>query len=77
MFCTNCGKEIEDGAAFCVHCGTRTDEKGGKGKGRTNKAVIAAVAVLLVAVALFFVIKGLSAQAHPVCRKMILLSAVR
>lgn len=59
MFCTNCGKEIEDGAAFCVHCGTRTDEKGGKGKGKTNKAVIAAVAVLLVAVALFFVIKGL------------------
>ena len=26
MFCTNCGKEIMDGAKFCVHCGTPVDE---------------------------------------------------
>ena len=23
MFCVNCGKRIEDGAAFCPYCGTR------------------------------------------------------
>ena len=23
MFCTNCGKEIQEGSAFCPHCGTR------------------------------------------------------
>lgn len=22
MFCTNCGREIKDGAQFCVHCGS-------------------------------------------------------
>ena len=23
MFCTNCGKEIDDGSVFCTNCGTR------------------------------------------------------
>ena len=23
MFCTNCGKQIDDGAMFCPECGTR------------------------------------------------------
>ena len=23
-YCTNCGKEIEEGAAFCTHCGAKT-----------------------------------------------------
>ena len=22
MFCTNCGKQVPDGAAFCTNCGT-------------------------------------------------------
>ncbi len=26
MFCTNCGKEIEDGSVFCTHCGTKQAE---------------------------------------------------
>ncbi|MDE7452920.1 MAG: zinc ribbon domain-containing protein [Clostridia bacterium] len=25
MFCKNCGKEIADQAAYCVHCGAVTD----------------------------------------------------
>ena len=25
MFCTNCGKQIPDGSAFCAHCGTKID----------------------------------------------------
>ncbi|MBR5968781.1 MAG: zinc ribbon domain-containing protein [Lachnospiraceae bacterium] len=60
MFCTNCGKEIEDQATFCVYCGTKmNDVAGGKGKGKMNKAVIAAVAAVIVVVAVFFVVKGL------------------
>lgn len=26
MFCTNCGKEIKEGSAFCVYCGARIGE---------------------------------------------------
>ncbi|MDE6551107.1 MAG: zinc ribbon domain-containing protein [Clostridia bacterium] len=25
MFCWNCGKEIDDKAYFCIHCGVKTD----------------------------------------------------
>ena len=25
MFCNNCGKEIEDGSEFCIHCGHRVE----------------------------------------------------
>ena len=28
MFCKNCGKEIDDNAAVCIHCGAATEEKG-------------------------------------------------
>ena len=27
MFCKNCGKEIDDNAAICIHCGCATDTK--------------------------------------------------
>ncbi|MDR1594939.1 MAG: zinc-ribbon domain-containing protein [Prevotellaceae bacterium] len=27
MFCTNCGKQIEDGSKFCSHCGTTLTEQ--------------------------------------------------
>lgn len=27
MFCSNCGKQIEDGAAFCSGCGTRLNSQ--------------------------------------------------
>lgn len=26
MFCSNCGKEIEEGAVFCKHCGAKIDD---------------------------------------------------
>lgn len=26
MFCTNCGKELEDGDVFCTNCGTRVED---------------------------------------------------
>ena len=28
MFCSNCGKEIENGTKFCPHCGTQTTQGG-------------------------------------------------
>lgn len=27
MYCWNCGKEIDDKAVFCVHCGVATEQK--------------------------------------------------
>lgn len=27
MFCKNCGQEIEDNAAICVHCGAQQESK--------------------------------------------------
>ena len=29
MFCTNCGKELETGEVFCVHCGARQEPAAG------------------------------------------------
>ena len=28
MFCKNCGKEINDDALFCPHCGAKTETAG-------------------------------------------------
>lgn len=30
MFCTKCGKELKDGAAFCIHCGAPVKNHGRK-----------------------------------------------
>lgn len=30
MFCTKCGKELRDGAVFCVHCGAPVKNNGGE-----------------------------------------------
>lgn len=39
MFCKNCGKEIEDGAAFCNNCGTAVgNESSAKTSGKLNLA---------------------------------------
>ena len=27
LFCSNCGEPIQEGAAFCIKCGTRIDEE--------------------------------------------------
>lgn len=27
MYCRNCGKEIDDNAAVCIHCGVSVDNK--------------------------------------------------
>ena len=32
MFCTSCGKEIKDEAAFCAHCGVPVSGKSGEQK---------------------------------------------
>lgn len=33
MYCKKCGKEIQDGAAFCKFCGGRIKEEGSAGTG--------------------------------------------
>ncbi|GKX67973.1 zinc ribbon domain-containing protein [Inconstantimicrobium mannanitabidum] len=32
MYCKNCGQEIDDNAAVCIHCGAATDNRGGLNK---------------------------------------------
>ena len=32
MYCQHCGKEIEDGAVFCVHCGLPLKKQSGTGR---------------------------------------------
>ena len=32
MYCWNCGKEIDDKAVVCVHCGVATEQKKKKEK---------------------------------------------
>lgn len=63
MYCKKCGKQIEDGAAFCPKCGTPTqanasalkEEKGRKTTGRKQIAIgaAAAVAVIVLMVVIF------------------------
>ena len=58
MFCSNCGKKLEDGMKHCPHCGAEikevsTSETGGipgKKKGKNRAALLAAAAVVLAAV---------------------------
>lgn len=33
MFCSNCGKEIDDKAVVCIHCGCETKNKNKQQKG--------------------------------------------
>ena len=57
MFCRNCGKEIREGAAFCVQCGAVVRHepvevpKGRGGKKRWIIPVVSGVIILLIAVA--------------------------
>ena len=44
MFCENCGKEIEAGAAFCTECGTVVKEEGIKVENE-NKLIIILIAI--------------------------------
>ena len=49
MYCTNCGKEIDDKAVICVHCGVPTDNYSTlanvKTEQKTNGLAIAGFAV--------------------------------
>ncbi len=33
MYCKNCGKEIDNNAAVCIHCGVATDNRPAQGAG--------------------------------------------
>ena len=41
MFCKNCGKEINDNAAICIHCGVAVaKEKSDEGESKTGIGVL-------------------------------------
>ena len=43
MFCSNCGKEIDEKAVVCVHCGCATNNYTSKGKKEKYIAVLLAI----------------------------------
>lgn len=43
MFCSNCGKEIDDKAVICIHCGCTTSNV----KDKKNKSMLTAVLLWL------------------------------
>ncbi|MBR0092388.1 MAG: zinc ribbon domain-containing protein [Lachnospiraceae bacterium] len=65
MFCTNCGKEVGEGAVFCTNCGAEiqaafgeivpANRKMGDGKKRMRTPVIAAALAVIVALIVFLV----------------------
>lgn len=49
MFCSKCGKEIQEGNVFCGNCGTLVETKGkGKTKAKIPVAVIVVTTILIV-----------------------------
>lgn len=47
MYCRNCGKEIEDKAVICVHCGCEVKPITTKKRENTNNATGCAVIALI------------------------------
>lgn len=69
MFCKNCGKEIENGAKFCPHCGTSQglsqhvvepvpvkDVKNGKKDNTRNGLKTAKLVIGIISIVLFIII---------------------
>lgn len=54
MYCGNCGKEIENDAAFCPVCGSPIAENGGKktiDHKKTSKLIISVIMIAVIAIA--------------------------
>ena len=47
MFCTHCGKEVNDDAVVCVHCGCAVKSNGAVGKSGKSKMVAGLLGILL------------------------------
>lgn len=59
MFCKNCGKEIDDKAVICVHCGVATDEGSlNPGDKPSIGLNILAFLIPLVGIIMYFVMKA-------------------
>ena len=54
MFCTNCGKEIEDNSVFCPSCGRRIERTAGKNHRAQNALVCLLVIFPFLGVLAFF-----------------------
>ena len=46
MFCSNCGREIENGAKTCIHCGYKTGEPPAKEESSEEKSNLILVKIL-------------------------------
>lgn len=57
MFCKNCGKEIDDRADVCIHCGVSTGKNQSKVDDPSHLAGIAACCFPVVGLILYFLWK--------------------
>lgn len=47
MYCSNCGKEIDDNAVVCVHCGVATNNKASVDPNAKSKIAAGLLGILL------------------------------
>lgn len=59
MFCSNCGKNIDDKAAVCIHCGAPTANFGGKAPVDPNESPNSGFVVLAILVPVFGIVMGI------------------
>lgn len=59
MFCKNCGKEIDDKAVVCVHCGVAVNDEGLNPEDKPSIGLnILSFFIPLVGLILYFTMKG-------------------
>ena len=75
MFCKNCGQQIDDNAAVCIHCGVATDNNMSSKSTLDNPSHLAGIASCcfpVVGIILYFLWKDEKPQsASLVCKWMI------
>lgn len=59
MFCTNCGKEIDDKAVVCVHCGCATETQKKEDSDKSTLRTVALIFMIIGCVGLASTIIGL------------------
>lgn len=75
MFCKSCGKEIDDNADVCIHCGVATNKNKASGNALDNPSHLAGAASCcfpIVGIILYFMWKDEKPQsASLICKWMI------
>ncbi len=77
MFCPNCGKEIEDGSRFCMHCGKKilvvseTVSESPKKKKRVLLPVLSGICLLIAFMAVLIVLHPWQTKGSPANKRVL------